>query len=136
MSRLDRFLLSNKWCEKWPNNFQVAYQRDLSDHVLMMLHVDDANWGPRPLRMLKCWSEYSGYTDFVRENWGSIVCHGWGGFVLQQKLKMMKASLKEWHYQHCQNLDGKMMEVKKKKFSFGFKSRVVCVVRRRGESVT
>jgi len=102
----------------------------------MMLHVDDANWGPRPLRMLKCWSEYSGYTNFVRENWGSIVCHGWGGFVLQQKLKMMKASLKEWHYQHCQNLDGKMMEVKKKKFSFGFKSRVVCVVRRRGESVT
>jgi len=25
MSRLDRFLLSNKWCEKWPNSIQVAH---------------------------------------------------------------------------------------------------------------
>jgi len=49
MSRLDRFLLSEKWCEAWPNSFQVAYQRGLSDHVPIMLHVDDANWGPRSL---------------------------------------------------------------------------------------
>jgi hypothetical protein len=114
MSRLDRLLLSNKWCEKWPNGFQIAYQRGLYDHVPLMLHVDDANWGPRPLRMLKCWSDYLGYADFVREKWGSFVYHGWGEFVLKQKLKMMKASLKEWHNQHFQNLDGRMSEVKNK----------------------
>jgi len=66
MSRLDRFLLSSKWCEKWPNCIQVADQRGLSDHVPLLLHIDDANWGPRPLRMLKCWSDLPGYTDFVR----------------------------------------------------------------------
>lgn len=54
MSRLDRFLLSDKWCDVWPNCIQVAYQRGLSDHVPLILHADDANWGPRPLRMLKC----------------------------------------------------------------------------------
>jgi len=95
MSRLDRFLLSNKWCEKWPNCTQIAYQRGLSDHVPVMLYVDDTNWGPRPLRMLKCWSDYPGYTDFVREKWVSFVYQGWGDFVLQQKLKKMKACLKE-----------------------------------------
>ena len=63
MSRLDRFLLSEKWCEAWPNCIQVAYQRGLSDHVPLMLYVDNANWGPRPLRMLKCWTEYPGYED-------------------------------------------------------------------------
>jgi len=79
-----------------------------------MLYVDDANWGPRPLRMLKCWSEYPGYGDFVREKWASFNCQGWGGFVLQQKLKMIKTCLNEWHLQHCQNMDGKISEAKNK----------------------
>jgi len=87
MSRINRFLLSNKWCKKWPNCIQVAYQRGLSDHVPLLLHVDDVNWGLRPPWMLKCWSDYPGYANFLREKWGSFDCHGWGGFVLQKKLK-------------------------------------------------
>jgi len=112
MSRIDRFLLSSKWCDTWPHCIQVAYQRGLSDHVPVMLHVDEINWGPQPLRMLKCWADLPGYADFVREKWGSFNCQGWAGFVLQQKLKMIKSSLKEWHYQHAQNLDGRMRDVK------------------------
>ena len=84
MSRLDRFLLSNKWCEKWANCIQVAYQRGLSDHVPVLLFAGDANWGPRPLRMLKCWSDYPGYEDFVRTKWGSLNCEGWGGFCFKK----------------------------------------------------
>jgi hypothetical protein len=34
--------------------------------------------------------------------------------VLQQKLKMIKASLKVWHSQHDQNMDGRMKEIKDK----------------------
>jgi len=49
MIRLDRFLLSNNWCLKWPNIIQMALQRGLSDHVPILLVVDAANWGPRPL---------------------------------------------------------------------------------------
>ncbi|AES60103.2 endonuclease/exonuclease/phosphatase family protein [Medicago truncatula] len=77
MSRLDRFLLSNKWCEKWPSCIQVAYQRGLSDHVPVLLYVDDANWGPHLLQMLKCWFDYTSYEDFVRAKWGTfsmVVC--------------------------------------------------------------
>lgn len=95
MSRLDRFLFSNKWCGKWPNCVQVTYQRGIYDHVPVMLYVDDVNWGPRPLRMLKCWSDYPGYSNFVRATWGTFTCQVWGGFILKQKLKMMKSSLKE-----------------------------------------
>jgi len=112
MSRLDRFLLSNKWCDTWPHCFQVSYQRGLSDHILLMLHVDETNLGPWPLRMLKCWSDLPSYADFVREKWEMFNCQGWAGFVLQQKLKMIKSSLKVWHSQHDQNMDGRMKEVK------------------------
>ena len=111
MSRLDKFLLSSKWCEKWPNYIQVAYQRGLSDHVPLLLHIDEVNWGARPLQMLKCWSDLPGYTDFVRAKWGTFNCEGWGGHVLQQKLKLMKFSLKEWHQHHVQNMGCRMTEV-------------------------
>jgi exonuclease III len=32
MSRIDRFLLSERWCLTWPNCFQLALSRRLSDH--------------------------------------------------------------------------------------------------------
>jgi len=44
MSRLDRFLLSEKWCERWPNCIQVVHQRGLSDHVPLFLYADESNW--------------------------------------------------------------------------------------------
>ena len=76
MSRLDRFLLSNKWCDIWPHCIQVAYQRGLFYHVPLILHDDENNWGPRPLRMLKCWSDLPGYVDFVREKWERLTVKG------------------------------------------------------------
>nr|ABD32574.2 Endonuclease/exonuclease/phosphatase [Medicago truncatula] len=91
---------------------QVAYQRGLSDHVPLVLSVDDENWGPRPLRLLKCWADYQGYTDFVRDKLNSFVLDGWGGHVLKIKLKMIKNSLKVWHQQHSKNIESKIAEVK------------------------
>jgi len=67
MSRLDRFLLSECWCLTWPNCFQMASARGLSDHCLFILTMDDENWGPRPLRLLKCWESFLGYHTFVRD---------------------------------------------------------------------
>ncbi|GAU22999.1 hypothetical protein TSUD_98280 [Trifolium subterraneum] len=65
MSRIDRFLLSEEWCLEWPNCEQQAQLRGLSDHCPLSLSVDEVNWGPRPLRMLKCWQDVPGYKQFV-----------------------------------------------------------------------
>lgn len=64
--------------------------------------------------MLKCWSELPGYKQFVGEKWTSFKVVGWGGFVLQVKLKMIKVVLKEWHYRHCRNLPGRIQALKKR----------------------
>ncbi|GAU45931.1 hypothetical protein TSUD_100080 [Trifolium subterraneum] len=61
MSRLDRFLLSEEWCLAWPNCVQVAQLRGLSDHCSLDLVASEENWGPRPLRMLKCWKDVPSY---------------------------------------------------------------------------
>jgi len=76
MSWLDRFLLSMNWCSTWPNCIQVANQRGLFDHVPLVLSVDVDNWGPRPFRMLKCWADFPGYSQFVRDNWRSFNIEG------------------------------------------------------------
>lgn len=55
MSRIDRFLLSEAWCLRWPNSIQIAQLPGLSDHCVIVLSVDDQNWGPKPFQMLKCW---------------------------------------------------------------------------------
>jgi len=62
--------------------------------------------------MLKCWSDYPGYVEFVRDRWSSFNIQGWGSFVLKQKFKLIKACIKEWHQSHTQNMEGKILEAK------------------------
>lgn len=112
MSRLDRFLLSDRWCQTWPNCFQLASTRGLSDHCPIHLCIDIENWGPRPVRMLKCWENFQGYQSFVCEKWNYIQVEGWGGYVLKEKLKLIKFALKEWHQRHSKNLPARMSSLK------------------------
>jgi len=66
--------------------------------------VDENYWGPRPFRMLKCWADLPGYESYVRDKWASYNVQGWGAYVLKEKIKILKGSLKEWHHNHSQNL--------------------------------
>ncbi|XP_024626681.1 uncharacterized protein [Medicago truncatula] len=110
MSRLDRFLLSEAWVSMFPNCIQMALSRSLSDHCPLLLTIDDDNWGPKPLRMLQCWSDIPGYGDFVKEKWHSIQVQGWRGFILKEKLKELKHCLRSWHLNHTLNIDSKIQE--------------------------
>jgi hypothetical protein len=108
MSWIDRFLLTEEWCLAWPNCVQQAQLRGLSDHCSLSLSVDEENWGPRPLRMLKCWQDIPGYKQIVVGTWQSLHGDGWGGYVFKEKLKMLKPALKEWHADHSRNVFGRI----------------------------
>jgi hypothetical protein len=62
--------------------------------------------------MLKCWRDIPGYNLFVKEKWQSLQIVGWEGFVLKEKLKLMKGALKEWHVAHSQNLPSRIDTLK------------------------
>ncbi|GAU10348.1 hypothetical protein TSUD_422720, partial [Trifolium subterraneum] len=114
MSRLDRFFLSDDWVLCLPNCIQTALPRTLSDHCPIVLAVDDQNWGPRPLRMMKCWSDIDGYSDFVTDKWNSMRFSGWSGYILKEKLKKIKADLRNWHLTHTSNIDSRIEGAKKR----------------------
>jgi len=111
MSRLDRFLLSERWCLSWPNCIQVAQLRGLSDHCALVLSADEQNWGPKPFRMLKCWVDVPRYKNFVSNKLRALQVEGWGGYVLKEKFKMIKMALREWHQTHTQNIPIKISTV-------------------------
>jgi len=88
MSRIDRFLLFEDWCLVWPNCVQVAHLRGLSDQCSLILSVDEENWGPRPSRFLKCWSDNPGYKQFVRNTWCSFKVEGVGRICAKRKVQI------------------------------------------------
>ncbi|MCI29977.1 cysteine-rich receptor-like protein kinase, partial [Trifolium medium] len=90
----------------------MAQLRGLSDHCPLLLSVDEENWGPRPVRMLKCWHDIPGFKQFVIDKWRSLQIDGWWGFVLKEKLKLIKMALKEWHGSHVRNIPGRIDNLK------------------------
>ena len=121
MSRIDRFLLSENWSLTWPNCIQMALSRGLSDHCPLDLSIDTENWGPKPVRMLKCWADFPGYNSFVRDTWRSFQLSGWGSFVLKEKLKLLKVALRDWHHRHSKNLPAWILSLKDKIASLDLK---------------
>ena len=121
MSRIDRSLLSKKWSLTWPNCYQKASTRGLSDHCPLELSVNEENWGPKPLHMFKCWESFLGYDIFVHEKWQSFQVDGWGGYMLKEKFKLIKLALKEWNQRHYKNLPAKISSLKDKISAFDLK---------------
>lgn len=93
----------------------------LINHCPLELSVDEENWSPKPLRMLKCWESFPGYDIFVRKKWQSFQVDGWGDYVLKEKFKLIKLALKEWHQHHSQNLPANISSLKDKISVFDLK---------------
>ena len=55
-SKLDRFLVSPDWINKWPATMQCTLVRNFSDHCLIILRSKVIDWGPKPFRVLDSWT--------------------------------------------------------------------------------
>lgn len=84
--------------------FTRSYERCLSNpcQILLSYEMDDSV--PILFKMLKCWGEFSCYHGFLYNHWKNMLFVGWGDFVLKEKLKSIKSSLREWHKNHGSNL--------------------------------
>ncbi|KAH1242536.1 hypothetical protein GmHk_07G019845 [Glycine max] len=80
MSRLDRFLVSLNWIQKWPASTMFTLDRNFSDHCPIMLRAKDKS-----------------FIKADTECWTSNQPRGWGGFTLKVKIKKLKEALKVWN---------------------------------------
>lgn len=97
MSRLDKFLISAGWLSKWPNSVQKGHSSFISDHCAISLFDSHVDWGPKPFRTLDCWFDHPEFRDFVKKEWGELSYSGKKAFVLKEKIKALKNSLKIWN---------------------------------------
>ncbi|KAL8495389.1 hypothetical protein ACS0TY_019509 [Phlomoides rotata] len=92
-------LVNDQWLHNWPNATLKGMRRSVSDHCPIFTDFGKKNWGPKPFRFFNSWLSHEGLVPFVAEKWSSYNISGWAGFVLKEKLKMMKEDFKVWNQQ-------------------------------------
>ena len=103
-SRLDRFLLSTDWEEKFPSVCQHRLSRLLSDHFPIPLEGGNLQGGKKPFRFKNMWLKDEGFMERVCSWWESYHFHGTPSYTLANKLKMLKLDLKKWNVEEFGNV--------------------------------
>jgi hypothetical protein len=97
MSRLDRFLLSDGFIEKGGITNQRVGDRDISDHCPIWLECSRLNWGPKPFKFFNCWLQHPDFLEVVKNCWEKANIQGKRAYILKEKLKIVKETLKVWN---------------------------------------
>lgn len=110
-SRLDRIMVNNEWISMWPNSVQKGLPRSISDHCPLILETKLVDWGPKPFRFVNVWLANPDFKELVSKTWEDNQIPGWGGFVVKEKLKALKESLKQWNNSVFGSIDKKINDL-------------------------
>ncbi|KAJ9680532.1 hypothetical protein PVL29_019761 [Vitis rotundifolia] len=96
-SRLDRFLISEEWENRFSGVIQCSLPRPVSDHYPILLDGGGVRRGPIPFRFENMWLKENGFKDLLKGWWQGFNYSGSYSFILTEKLKALKIKLKEWN---------------------------------------
>jgi exonuclease III len=96
-SRIDRFLLSSGWEERFPDAVQRRLSRVLSDHFPIMLVCGETRRGGGYFKFENMWLQHEGFVEEVKGWWQSYQFVGDPSNVLARKLKALKGDLRRWN---------------------------------------
>ncbi|XP_058749036.1 uncharacterized protein LOC131621996 [Vicia villosa] len=93
-----RYLLADVVVTRWGVVGQFIGERDISNHCLVWLVVDEVDWGLKLFKFNNEWFSFdSFFYPFVEKEWKSFVVEGRGDYVLKEKLRLLKFKLKWWN---------------------------------------
>ncbi|KAL8477710.1 hypothetical protein ACS0TY_029852 [Phlomoides rotata] len=104
-TKLDRILVNEEWNTTWPNQILKEGRRTISDHRPIYLEEEQKNWGPKPFKLFNWWLKKKSFSDLVESKWGEYEVRGWAAFKLKEKLKFLKADIKQWSQTQRGNLE-------------------------------
>ncbi|XP_020234693.1 uncharacterized protein LOC109814631 [Cajanus cajan] len=113
-SKIDRIFVSRDWFDQWPGSIQMVLDRNISDHCPILLKNVEVDWGPKPFRFLDCWLHDKDFRPLVEKTWEEMNVHGWGAFVVKEKLKQLKITLRDWHAGKSDDLETQHNVISKK----------------------
>lgn len=80
---------------------QTAEDWGFSDHRAITISWGTRDFGPKPFCFYNYWLMEDGFKQLVEEWWGSMLVEGWGGYVMQKKLKGLREKIREWRRNRC-----------------------------------
>ncbi|XP_059658879.1 uncharacterized protein LOC132305222 [Cornus florida] len=95
LSRLDRFLISGDWEEKFPDVTQAALVRVTSDHVPLVLDCGGMRSRRTPFCFENMWLRAEDFQGKVQSWWEEAVFTGSNSYVLAKKFQILKSELKK-----------------------------------------
>lgn len=97
MIHLDRFLLSDNLVRNWNIFGQWIGKSDISDHFPIWMKFNKNYWAPKPFCFNNCLLKHKNFLLFAKLEWTKCMVNGRGDFILYEKLKSFKSSLRIWN---------------------------------------
>ncbi|KAL8546919.1 hypothetical protein ACS0TY_006582 [Phlomoides rotata] len=104
-ARLDRVLTNDGFLDIWHSVNTTVLPRISSDHHPILLTLQEtADHSIRPFRFQNMWTTHPSFLPLVSESWGQFVTSYNPIHRVTQKLKRLKASLKNWNKATFRNI--------------------------------
>nr|GEW22622.1 RNA-directed DNA polymerase, eukaryota [Tanacetum cinerariifolium] len=84
MSKLDRFLMTNRFFSTYPHLAAVCLDRHLWDHRPILLKEVTSDFGPSPLKVFHSWLDLPGFDMLISNSWNSFVLDDPNNMIRQQ----------------------------------------------------
>ncbi|XP_071694889.1 uncharacterized protein [Rutidosis leptorrhynchoides] len=112
-SKLNRFLVTDKFLNLLDDLSIIALDRKLSEHCLLVLRDKIIDYGPKPFKVFDVW--------FNNEDVGQVISDAWvlpmsgqrNDCIFRAKLKNVKGALKAWSIKSFGSLDCEINSLKK-----------------------
>ncbi|XP_071704232.1 uncharacterized protein [Rutidosis leptorrhynchoides] len=95
LSKLDRFLVSEKFCQMYRDISVTALEKNISDHCPIILRDKFIDFGPKPIKVFDEWIETAGWR---KDN------------IFIIKLRNVKFTLKQWSSKQFGKIDSELHE--------------------------
>ncbi|XP_071694778.1 uncharacterized protein [Rutidosis leptorrhynchoides] len=112
-SKLDRFLVNDKFAGLWVDLSVVPIDCRESDHCPIMLRDRVINFGPKPFKLFDEWFNKEGVDKVIMEAWAKPVSSSRKDCIFRDRLKNVKNEIKIWSKREFGNLEGEIIELKK-----------------------
>ncbi|XP_071708055.1 uncharacterized protein [Rutidosis leptorrhynchoides] len=113
-SKLDRFLVSDKFISLWDDLLVIPHERKDSDHCPLILRDKLVDYGPKPFKVFFEWLNKDGVEDIIRDAWGKPIKSSRLDCRFRDHLKNVKSALRDWSRATFGNLDTEIKDLKLK----------------------
>ncbi|GKE70340.1 cytochrome P450, partial [Tanacetum coccineum] len=100
LSKIDRFLISNYYFDRWLNSYALALPREFSDHSPLLLSNLITNYRPIPIKFYNTWLSHKDFGSVLTTSWATNVDFSTQSAPMAVKFKKkpqkLKISIKSW----------------------------------------